>query len=57
MFRRNTFTPPAIIFAIISGDSVAGPSVAIILVFLIPEANLGERGCGSKFDEFGKSCP
>src|SRR4051812_27436387 len=33
MFRRKMFTPASIRRAIISADSVAGPSVAMILVF------------------------
>src|ERR1700722_3637542 len=35
MFRRATFIPPRIIFSSISGDSVLGPIVQVIFVFLI----------------------
>ena len=38
MFSRKMFTPAAIMLRIISGDSVAGPRVAIIFVFLISGA-------------------
>lgn len=47
ILRRKMLTPAAIILRIISGDSVAGPRVAIIFVFLMSGSEL--RG---KVDEF-----
>jgi hypothetical protein len=43
------FTPAVIILRIISGDSVAGPSVAIIFVFLIVAGE--RRRKGAEFQE------